>query len=568
MAGEYNFLHTNGTPWLTVYPLENNGSTSVPRHILSVDSSPKTISVFGDVTARFINGFTFQIVDSAGNDGTYTVASTSYGGSPGETTITTVEPIPGEALPLGNVQYSVPADTSLIIPGRGAINWGEVIQSNILHLMESFAANTSPAEPTAGQLWFDTSIFTLNVYNGSTWVSVSTSGSISQWRQPVVVRDNTLYASFLNFPLTGIIDGIALVANDRVLFSNVSISAQRNVWIWDGVSTWTEDTQDEATGDAVYVNQGTSAGKVYAFDRLSQWTEISGSGGGGGDTGVAFIREEFTATAGQTLFTLSNTYIPSATGVGLLVFVDGVKQIIDLAYSETSATSVTFLGSPTIFVGGEVVEFYTVLGVTGTATPAREYQTGADGVGSPAVFTFSTITYVPGANSLNVFLNGQKVIVDIDYGELTGNTIVWLGVPLAPTDSFEFYSFYPVLAGTRLDDLSNVQILVTPTDADVLTYDAVDAVWKPLPAAGGGGANPPKYEEFVGTGSAIYNTVLATTAKGAGVAYMQVFVNGVFQQEGASKQYTVTGGNQITFNVSAIPAVNDDVVLYAFAAVL
>jgi hypothetical protein len=567
MAGEYVIDHFNGTPWLTVYPLETNGGTSVPRDILSVDSSPKVFTVFGDVTARFINGFTFQVVDSAANDGTYTVASAVYGGSPGITTITTVEVIPSEALPLGYVQYSVPADTSLVISGRGSMNWGQVIQTSLLNMLENFSGAIAPAEPTTGQLWYNTNTPALQVFNGSTWIDISGGTStISSWRAPVVARDNTLYANFLSFPTTGIIDGVTLVDGDRVLFSNVAAVTQRNVWIWDATGTsWTEDTQNEVAGDAVYVVEGTDSGKVFAFDQFDQWAQISGSGsGGGGNSGIAFIKEQFTASAAQTLFTLTNTYIPSATGVGLLVFVDGIKQVKGLAYDETSSTSITFLGSPTPFVGGEIVECYIVLGVTGTAVPAYETQTGANATGSPPVFDFSIITYVPGANSLSVFFNGQKVVVDVDYVETTPNQIQWIGIPLELTDFFEFYSFYPVLAGTRLEDISNVQILSTPTDGDVLTYDAVDAVWKAEPASGSG-AVPPNYEEFVGTGSAIYNTVLDTLAKGAGVAYMQVFVNGVFQQEGGTKQYTVTGANQITFNVSSIPAVSDDVVIYAFA---
>jgi len=566
MAGEYIIDHFNGTPWLTVYPLETNGGTSVPRDILSVDSSPKVFTVFGDVTPRFINGFTFQVVDSAANDGTYTVASAVYGGSPGITTITTVEVIPSESLPLGYIQYSVPNDTSLVVSGRGSMNWGQVFQTSLLNMLENFSGAIAPDEPTTGQLWYNTNIPSLQVFNGSTWIDISGgSSTISSWRAPVVARDNTLYANFLSFPTGGTIDGVTLVDGDRVLFSNVSVVTQRNVWIWDaGGSSWSEDTQNEVAGDAVYVVEGTDSGKVFAFDQFDQWAQISGSGGGG-NSGIAFIKEQFTATPSQALFTLTNTYIPSTEGVGLLVFVDGVKQVKGLSYAETSSTSVTFVGSPTIFTGGEIVEFYIVLGVTGTAVPAYETQTGANASGSPPVFDFNTITYVPGANSLSVFFNGQKVVTNVDYVETTPNQIQWIGIALAPSDFFEFYSFYPVLAGTRLDDLSNVQILTTPNNGDVLTYDSVDAVWKAEPAGGGGGAVPPDYEEFVGTGSAIYNTVLNTLAKSSGVAYLQVFVNGVFQQEGGSKQYTVTGANQITFNVSAIPAVNDDVVIYAFA---
>jgi hypothetical protein len=77
-------------------------------------------------------------------------------------------------------------------------------------------------------------------------------------------------------------------------------------------------------------------------------------------------------------------------------------------------------------------------------------------------------------------------------------------------------------------------------------------------------AIPPNYQEFSATASqTVFNTSISTVAKGSGKAYLQVFVNGVFQQEGASKKFTVTGANQITFN-SGLSA-SDDVVIYSYS---
>jgi hypothetical protein len=74
----------------------------------------------------------------------------------------------------------------------------------------------------------------------------------------------------------------------------------------------------------------------------------------------------------------------------------------------------------------------------------------------------------------------------------------------------------------------------------------------------------PNYEEYsVVSSQAVFNTTMTTTAKGSGKAYLQVYVNGVFQQEGATKAYTVTGANQITFNSTV--ASGDDVVIFGYA---
>ena len=73
----------------------------------------------------------------------------------------------------------------------------------------------------------------------------------------------------------------------------------------------------------------------------------------------------------------------------------------------------------------------------------------------------------------------------------------------------------------------------------------------------------PNYEEYVATeNQTVFDTTMTTTAKGNGKAYLQVFVDGVFQQEGEEKQFTVTGSNQITFNSGV--ALDANVVIFGY----
>ena len=48
-----------------------------------------------------------------------------------------------------------------------------------------------------------------------------------------------------------------------------------------------------------------------------------------------------TATSAQTVFTLTNSYVPSSTNNGIAVYVQGVKQMPD-TYTETDANTITF----------------------------------------------------------------------------------------------------------------------------------------------------------------------------------------------------------------------------------
>lgn len=77
-------------------------------------------------------------------------------------------------LPVGTVNSTA---TSLLLTGKGVINWGELLQENVVKLLENFASDLAPANPTEGQFWYDASENNkkLNVWNGNKWVVVADS---------------------------------------------------------------------------------------------------------------------------------------------------------------------------------------------------------------------------------------------------------------------------------------------------------------------------------------------------------------------------------------------------------
>lgn len=66
------------------------------------------------------------------------------------------------------------SNTSLTLLGKNVINYGQYENTNNVHKLENFANSTSPANPLAGQLWFDKTadVLRLKVYNGTTWRSL------------------------------------------------------------------------------------------------------------------------------------------------------------------------------------------------------------------------------------------------------------------------------------------------------------------------------------------------------------------------------------------------------------
>jgi hypothetical protein len=131
-----------------------------------------------------------------------------------------------------------------------------------------------------------------------------------------------------------------------------------------GVATATSVTVSGVVGtsatDALVLPSGTTgqrgasiAGKIRYNSTTSSFEGYGttwGSIGGGSNS-----QQYFTATAGQTVFSLSFSY-----DIGLntlFVFVNGSKQIVSLNYLETSTTSITFLTGLNL---GDIVEVVTV----------------------------------------------------------------------------------------------------------------------------------------------------------------------------------------------------------------
>jgi len=67
------------------------------------------------------------------------------------------------------------SETSITLIGRNYNDFGELLNTNLLQMLENFASATSPSNPVEGQLWYDntTGVDQLKVYDGSQWVSAS-----------------------------------------------------------------------------------------------------------------------------------------------------------------------------------------------------------------------------------------------------------------------------------------------------------------------------------------------------------------------------------------------------------
>jgi hypothetical protein len=86
--------------------------------------------------------------------------------------------------------------TDLTLLGKNISNYGQYINQNFVNLLENFANTSAPTQPITGQLWYDTSLNVLKVYNGTTFRA--SSGPIVQSSVPLTAVQGDLWIDSTN----------------------------------------------------------------------------------------------------------------------------------------------------------------------------------------------------------------------------------------------------------------------------------------------------------------------------------------------------------------------------------
>ena len=93
--------------------------------------------------------------------------------------------------------------TSLTLVGRNYPGYGETVETDLVHLLENFAASSPPSNPIEGQLWFDTSdpnakILKINDggISGSRWSPIN--GVFQQPNTPTNVKTGDIWVDTAN----------------------------------------------------------------------------------------------------------------------------------------------------------------------------------------------------------------------------------------------------------------------------------------------------------------------------------------------------------------------------------
>ena len=249
--------------------------------------------------------------------------------------------------------------TSLGLPGRNYAGYGQPIDENFVWLTENFANTAPPANPLAGQLWYNTNNQTLYVCpiqgttSASSWLALTstssggttTFGNVTvngniQANNATVTNSISANAITVNFATvsSNLVAGNANIttANVGTLYTNAISSGSQStagtltgVWTANGSGTVTYTGPHTASGTSLYVTGGNlviDPGSSSAGIRSDNYYYANGTpipiGGIYGNTQVAsflstgFGSNTITTSGTITAGTLSATGTVVATNIG------------------------------------------------------------------------------------------------------------------------------------------------------------------------------------------------------------------------------------------------------------
>jgi hypothetical protein len=171
--------------------------------------------------------------------------------------------------------------TSLGLPGRNYAGYGEVLDTNFVHVLENFADSTPPANPLRGQLWYNTNDNTLRVCPSdgesvaSEWLilaSTSSTGTTTFGSVTVTGDFAANNATITNTLTVNSIDAVNISVSGNANISTANIGNTFTSFISTGANT----NPGELTGTWT-LTAGSTLQATYAdlAERFAADTELS-----------------------------------------------------------------------------------------------------------------------------------------------------------------------------------------------------------------------------------------------------------------------------------------------------
>lgn len=282
--------------------------------------------------------------------------------------------------------------TSLALPGRNYAGYGQYLDTNFVHQLENYANSSPPANPLAGQLWYDTNSNTMYVcpLDGTT--------SASSW-----------------LALTSTSSGGTTTFGAVTVTGNIGAN---NITVTNAISADTITVRlATVTANATIANANVTTGNI-------------------GTLNTAVITTGAAATAG----TLTGTWTVNGTGTANSVAGTGIYMNSGNIVINNSGNTYGIKTDRYMYANGTAISF------TGTYNNGNvfDYLTGSN-----AVSQFSGVIAPTSVTTANITTSGNTVA-----GQLTGNWALTTGSRLTATyadlaERFEADAYYD--AGTVVE---------------------------------------------------------------------------------------------------------------------
>ena len=293
---------------------------------------------------------------------------------------------------------TINTSSSMILVGKNYAGYGEFLDENFIHLLESGANTTAPASPLTGQLWWDKTNTLLKVYTGTAFKNIGSATSSASQPSPSVVGD--LWYSTTNQQLN-----VCTVAGNPGTFIVVgpgfstaqgtsgaipetilnSVGAQRFI-----TSLYVNNTRVGIVyeGASFTPEVGLQAAFPTIFPGITLSSTVSGAVFAGSATNAQlldsldssqFMRTDTATSTTGVLRVQTNTGLfvgvanvfnvkTTANDANIKINISGGNLIIQANVSGTTYTVATAYGANGVFAIGNAATVGTTLGVTGNSS--------------------------------------------------------------------------------------------------------------------------------------------------------------------------------------------------------
>ena len=418
-------------------------------------------------TARAINGVNFDgtaAITVAAAAGTLTGATLASGVTASSLTsvgtlagLTVTAPITGSVTgssgsTTGNAATATALATARAING---VNFDGTSAITVTAAAGTLSGNTLAAGVTASSLTSLGTIASLTATAGT--IANAPSGStdianklyVDTVAQGLDAKASCVAATTADITLSGAqtIDGVSVVAGNRVLVKNQSLSQNNGIYLC-ASGSWTRTTDantwDALTSAFTFIEQGTTnadcgfvctanAGGTLGTTALP-WSQFSGAGTFTAGTGLTLTGSVFSLTSPVAVANGGTGLTSLGSGVATFLGTPSSANLAAAVSDETGSGALVFASSPTLVtptLGAATATSLNGVTLTGTSTPALSV-TGTASVSGSNTGDQTTITGNAGtatilqtARNINgVSFNGSAdITVTAAAGTLTGATL-------------------------------------------------------------------------------------------------------------------------------------------------